>query len=211
VYTSGNKNCPLFVVVVVIFSHWYSGEYVNSEHLHNSAQHFCLESKHNRKHVYYLIRASFTESGMVNLLNHWVWGAGWFSSSWLIHPIISYLNLEISYFRTSIFIQSVCHAVAKAVSLWLPTAAARVRVRAGMWVLWWTKRHWDWFSPSTSISLANHHSTNFSIIIITRGWHNRPISSGSAEWTQSASTPHYTNLKFIQPISGAFLFLWHSV
>jgi hypothetical protein len=30
-------------------------------------------------------------------------------------------------------------AVAQAVSRWLPTAVARVRVRAGMWGLWWTK------------------------------------------------------------------------
>jgi hypothetical protein len=41
-----------------------------------------------------------------------------------------------------------------------------------MWGLWWTKRRWGRFSPSTSVSPANH-STNFSIIIITRGWHNR--------------------------------------
>jgi hypothetical protein len=39
-----------------------------------------------------------------------------------------------------------------------------------MWSLWWTKRHWDRFSPRTSVSPTNH-STNFSIIIITRGWH----------------------------------------
>jgi hypothetical protein len=37
-----------------------------------------------------------------------------------------------------------------------------------MWGLWWTKRHWGRFSPSTSVSLSNHHSINFSIIIITR-------------------------------------------
>jgi hypothetical protein len=80
-------------------------------------------------------------------------------------------------------------AVAQAVSLWLPTAATRVRVRAGMWGLLWTG-----FSPSTLVSPANHHSTNFSIIIITRGWHNRPIGGRSAEWTQVDSTPpHYTN------------------
>jgi hypothetical protein len=42
------------------------------------------------------------------------------------------------------------------------------------------------------VSPANH-STNFSIIIITRGWHNRPISGHSAEWTQLDPTPHYTN------------------
>jgi hypothetical protein len=35
--------------------------------------------------------------------------------------------------------------------------------------LWWTKRHCGRFSPSTSVSPANH-STDFSIIIITRGW-----------------------------------------
>jgi hypothetical protein len=39
------------------------------------------------------------------------------------------------------------------------------------------------------------HFTNFSIIIITRGWHNRPISGRSAEWTQLDFTLHYTNLK----------------
>jgi hypothetical protein len=44
-----------------------------------------------------------------------------------------------------------------------------------MWGLCWTKRHWGRFSPSISVSPANHHSTNCSIIIITRGWHNRPI------------------------------------
>jgi hypothetical protein len=83
-------------------------------------------------------------------------------------------------------------AVAQAVSRWLPTAAARVRVQAGMWGLWWTKRHWGRFSLSTSVSLANH-STDFSIIIIARGSHNRPISGRSAEWTQLDSTPQYTN------------------
>jgi hypothetical protein len=61
---------------------------------------------------------------------------------------------------------------------------------------WWTKRHWDRFSPNTSVSLANHHSTNFSIIIIARGWHDGPIGGRSAEWTQLDSTPHYTNFNF---------------
>jgi hypothetical protein len=37
-----------------------------------------------------------------------------------------------------------------------------------IWDLWWTKRHWGRFSPSTSVSPANH-PTDFSIIIITRG------------------------------------------
>jgi hypothetical protein len=41
-----------------------------------------------------------------------------------------------------------------------------------------------------------NHSTNFSIIIITRGWHNRPIGSRSAEWTQLGSASDYTNFFF---------------
>jgi hypothetical protein len=59
--------------------------------------------------------------------------------------------------------------------------------------LWWTKQHWGRFSPSTSISPANH-STNFTIIIITRGWHNRPIGGRSAE-----CAPNWTNFKGLRP------------
>jgi hypothetical protein len=66
--------------------------------------------------------------------------------------------------------------------------------QGSMWGLWWTKRHCGGFSPSTSVSPANH-STSFSIIIITRGWHNRPIGGRSAGWTQLDSTPHYINLE----------------
>jgi hypothetical protein len=47
---------------------------------------------------------------------------------------------------------------------------------------WWTMRHWGRFSPRTSVSPANY-STDFSIIIITRDWHNRPLSGRSVEWT----------------------------
>jgi hypothetical protein len=36
-----------------------------------------------------------------------------------------------------------------------------------------------------------NHSTNVSFIIISRGWHNRPIGGRSAEWTQLNSTPPY--------------------
>jgi hypothetical protein len=36
-----------------------------------------------------------------------------------------------------------------------------------MWDLWWTKWRWGRFSPSTSIYLANLHSTYFSTITIT--------------------------------------------
>jgi hypothetical protein len=40
-------------------------------------------------------------------------------------------------------------------------------------------------------------STNFSIIIITRGWHNMPIGGRSAEWTQLDSTPTIPIKKYI--------------
>jgi hypothetical protein len=96
-------------------------------------------------------------------------------------------------YRDSFTFIYIGRGVAQAVSRRLPSAMARVRVRADMWGLWWTKRHWGRFSPSTSASLANHHSTNFSIIIISRGWHIRPIGGRSAEWTQLDSNPHYTN------------------
>jgi hypothetical protein len=63
------------------------------------------------------------------------------------------------------------HAIAHAVSGRLPTAATWVgaQVRSGqvIWDVWWTKWHWGRSSPSTSVSLANSHSTNcFTHIII---------------------------------------------
>jgi hypothetical protein len=82
-------------------------------------------------------------------------------------------------------------AVAQAVSRWLPTEAAP----GSMWGLWWTKRHWGKFSPSISVPPAHHHSTNLSIIVITRAWHNRPTDGCSAEWTQLESTPLLYQLK----------------
>jgi hypothetical protein len=46
---------------------------------------------------------------------------------------------------------------------------------------------WQVFSEYFG-SPANHHSANFSIIIIIRGWHNTPTGGRSAEWTQLDST-----------------------
>jgi hypothetical protein len=80
-----------------------------------------------------------------------------------------------------------CHS--SAVRRWLPTAAARVRVRAACGVCGGQSGTGAGFSPSTSVSFANH-STDFSIIIITRGWHNRPICGRSVEWTL-IPPPHY--------------------
>jgi hypothetical protein len=42
---------------------------------------------------------------------------------------------------------------------------------------------------STSVSPNNYHSTNFSIITITRGWQSRRIGGRSVEWTQLNATP----------------------
>jgi hypothetical protein len=56
---------------------------------------------------------------------------------------------------------------------------------------YWTKRHCCRFSPSTSVSPANH-STNFSIIIIVRGWHNRLLVAAvpsRPNWTPPPTTP----------------------
>jgi hypothetical protein len=81
-------------------------------------------------------------------------------------------------------------AVAQTVSHWIPTAAAHVHVGAPCGFCGQSGTGGR-FSPSTSVSSATNFS-NFSIIIITRGWHNMPISGRSADWTQLDSTPHYT-------------------
>jgi hypothetical protein len=49
------------------------------------------------------------------------------------------------------------------VSRWLPTAAVRgSRPGLSCGILWWTKWRWGRFSPSTPVSPANFHSTNYS-------------------------------------------------
>jgi hypothetical protein len=81
-------------------------------------------------------------------------------------------------------------ALAQAVSRWLPTAAARVRIRAACGVCGGQSGTGAGFLRVLRFPLPN-----VSIIIITQGWHNRPIGGHSAEWTQLDSTPQYTNLK----------------
>jgi hypothetical protein len=88
-------------------------------------------------------------------------------------------------------------AVAQAVSPWLPTAAARVRVRVACGVCGAQSGTGAGFLRVLRFPPANHHSTSFSIIIIIRGWHNRSIGGRSAQWTQLDSTPYYTNLLLI--------------
>jgi hypothetical protein len=94
---------------------------------------------------------------------------------------------------TRSFVIVVGRAVAQAVSRWLPNAAAQVRVRAACGVCGGQSST----EAGTSVSPANHHSTNFSIIIITRGWHNRPISGRNAEWTQIGLHPPLYHFFFI--------------
>jgi hypothetical protein len=62
-----------------------------------------------------------------------------------------------------------------------------------MWGLWWTNRPLGRLCPSTLVSSANHHSTNFSIIITHPGAGTisllvAAVPSGP-NWT---SPPHYT-------------------
>jgi hypothetical protein len=57
------------------------------------------------------------------------------------------------------------HAISQAVSRRIPIAAVRVPSLFWSWFLWWAKWHWGSFSPSTSVSPANSHSTNCFIFI----------------------------------------------
>jgi hypothetical protein len=58
-----------------------------------------------------------------------------------------------------------------------------------MWYLLWTKWRWSKFSPSTSVSPANSHSTDCSTLIIYHPvWYNRPVSRQRTKWTQSHPT-----------------------
>jgi hypothetical protein len=79
--------------------------------------------------------------------------------------------------------------IAEAVSRWLPTAAVRVQSR--VWssgICGGQSGEGGWFSRSTSVSPAIH-STKFSILTITRGRYNRPVSGRRAEWTQFGLHP----------------------
>jgi hypothetical protein len=68
-------------------------------------------------------------------------------------------------------------AVAQAVSCWLPTAAARVRVRAAYGVC----------------GGQSGTAADFTRFLHHHGSHSRSIGGRSSEWTQLDSTPHCTN------------------
>jgi hypothetical protein len=84
-------------------------------------------------------------------------------------------------------------AIAQAVRRWLPTAAARVRVRAACGVCGGQRGTGAGFLRVRRFPLPIIQPIY--VIIITRGWHKRPISGRSAEWTQLDSTPPKYQLK----------------
>jgi hypothetical protein len=76
------------------------------------------------------------------------------------------------------------------VSRWFPIAATRVRVRAEHVGFVVDKAALGQvFSEYFGFPCQSSFHQFFSIIIITRGWHNRPIGGRSAEWTQLDSNP----------------------
>jgi hypothetical protein len=86
------------------------------------------------------------------------------------------------------------HAIAQAVSRWVPTAAARDRARV------WTSGIYDvqsgtgaGFSPRTSVSPANLHSIKFSNLTITRGRYNRLEVADVPSGPTMNFTPHHAN------------------
>jgi hypothetical protein len=86
-------------------------------------------------------------------------------------------------------------AITQAVSRWLPTTAVRVRTRSGHVGFVVDKVALGQVFSEYFGSPANHLSTEFSVIRITRGRYNRQIGGGGAEWTQLDSTPNYSNLR----------------
>jgi hypothetical protein len=76
--------------------------------------------------------------------------------------------------------------------------AARFRVKSGHVGFVVYKVVLGRFPPITYVSSANHHSTKFFILIITRGMYNRPVGGRRAEWTQLVFTLHYSNIKNIK-------------
>jgi hypothetical protein len=85
------------------------------------------------------------------------------------------LPLPISY--------KVGRAIAQAVSRWLPTAAARVRAQVrSCGICGGQSGTGAGFVPSTSVSPANPHSTNWSIIIYHPGLVQKANSGRRTKW-----------------------------
>jgi hypothetical protein len=81
-------------------------------------------------------------------------------------------------------------AIAEAVSRWLPTAGPGFAPGSGKWELWRTKWHRGRFPPSISgFPAETVHSTNFSILTITRDRYNRPGVAAVPNGPSMDSTP----------------------
>jgi hypothetical protein len=80
--------------------------------------------------------------------------------------------------------------IAEAVSRWLPTAAARVRTRVWQVGFVVDKVTSVQVSPAKTV-----HSTNFSILTITRGGYKRPVLAAVPSAPSTDSTPQYSNKK----------------
>jgi hypothetical protein len=103
----------------------------------------------------------------------WIWKFSTVIRSTLPDSVLSQIN-EVQLFGRYIF----GRAIARAVSRWLPIV---------MWDLRWTKWRWGRFSPSTSVSPASFHSTNFFTITIT--YHLRLVQKVSSGRSTKISTP----------------------
>jgi hypothetical protein len=60
-----------------------------------------------------------------------------------------------------------------------------------MWDLWWTKWRWGKFSPSTSVSPVNLHSTNFFTVTIT--YHPGLVQQASSGRSTQSPTAQIKN------------------
>jgi hypothetical protein len=87
--------------------------------------------------------------------------------------------------------------MAQAVSRWLPAAAARVRVRVLSSGICVEQSGTVAGFLRTSVSPANLHSTKFSILIMNRGWYNKPVVADVPSGPSIDLTLHYANLKKI--------------
>jgi hypothetical protein len=106
-----------------------------------------------------------------------------------VHPRSKMADLPMEVSRVFDSKESGC-AIAEAVSCWLPTAAGQVCVWAACGVCGGLSSTGQVFSEY----FLRQSFPNFSIIIITCGWYNRPLVAAVPSGHKLGSTPHYTNL-----------------
>jgi hypothetical protein len=94
-------------------------------------------------------------------------------------------------------------AIAAAVSRWLPTAAARVHAR--VWQVGFVVDRvalGQVFCEYFGFPAKTIHSTNFSILTITRGRYNRSGVAAVPSGPSMDSTPQYSNTKIVPFVLG---------